>query len=353
MSDFSLPELRPLSMGQLIDRAFRLYRKHFLTFVGIIAITQIPVLLLNIIAIMAAPDNPELSDLDPLLGENPFFLLLEQQQSVNGAIALLASIISIVVALVAQVAITRAIGNAYLGRPISLTDAFSQVGKSFVNLLVAFIFIIGLVILLFLWTLIPCIGWITGPGMFFFLATVIVPLLAPIIVLEKQGASNAIYRSWDLARRRFWWVFGLVLLLSLLAQLIIVGPTALALLLFTSAIGGGTDPQLAGIAQQIVNLALTTIYQPLQYACIVLLYLDIRVRTEGFDLALLAAATDEAADAQTSMEVLSDVPAPPKSIRPTGEELVNFAGITLGYLALVAILVGLLFLVTIAITNFI
>jgi hypothetical protein len=30
--------LRPLGLGQLLDRAIRLYRRHFLTFTGIVAL---------------------------------------------------------------------------------------------------------------------------------------------------------------------------------------------------------------------------------------------------------------------------------------------------------------------------
>ena len=35
--------LKPLSAGQIFDRGIRLYRNNFLTFIGIIAIMQIPI----------------------------------------------------------------------------------------------------------------------------------------------------------------------------------------------------------------------------------------------------------------------------------------------------------------------
>ncbi|PYV11272.1 MAG: hypothetical protein DMG23_04795, partial [Acidobacteria bacterium] len=35
------PDLRPLSFGELLDRTFSLYRRHFWVFVGIMAIPQL------------------------------------------------------------------------------------------------------------------------------------------------------------------------------------------------------------------------------------------------------------------------------------------------------------------------
>ena len=43
-----VPQLRPLGMGQLLDQALRLYRRNFLKFVGIIAVVQIPLGLLQL-----------------------------------------------------------------------------------------------------------------------------------------------------------------------------------------------------------------------------------------------------------------------------------------------------------------
>src|SRR2546429_8833007 len=41
-------DLRPLSLGEILDRTFTLYRKHFLLFAGITAIPQLLVLALRL-----------------------------------------------------------------------------------------------------------------------------------------------------------------------------------------------------------------------------------------------------------------------------------------------------------------
>jgi hypothetical protein len=40
-------ELRPLSVGELLDTAFRLYRRHFWLFVGVVALVQAPLALVR------------------------------------------------------------------------------------------------------------------------------------------------------------------------------------------------------------------------------------------------------------------------------------------------------------------
>ena len=46
MTNATLPELRPLRMGELLDHAIRLYRKNFFSFIGIISLVYVPISLL-------------------------------------------------------------------------------------------------------------------------------------------------------------------------------------------------------------------------------------------------------------------------------------------------------------------
>src|SRR5580692_7050793 len=41
-------DLRPLSLGEILDRTFTIYRRNFLLFIGIIAIPQLMVLAFNL-----------------------------------------------------------------------------------------------------------------------------------------------------------------------------------------------------------------------------------------------------------------------------------------------------------------
>jgi hypothetical protein len=45
-----MPQLRPMSIGDMLDAAFRLYRQHFLTIIGIVALLQAPMAMLQFLA---------------------------------------------------------------------------------------------------------------------------------------------------------------------------------------------------------------------------------------------------------------------------------------------------------------
>jgi len=48
-------DLRPLSIGELLDRTFSLYRRNFLLFVGIAALPQLLVLALQLVQVILTP----------------------------------------------------------------------------------------------------------------------------------------------------------------------------------------------------------------------------------------------------------------------------------------------------------
>src|SRR5678815_3008372 len=48
MENQMLPTLRPLRLGELLDQAIRLYRRNFITFIGIIAMVYVPLMVLQI-----------------------------------------------------------------------------------------------------------------------------------------------------------------------------------------------------------------------------------------------------------------------------------------------------------------
>ncbi|MGK2947807.1 MAG: hypothetical protein ACSLFP_04485 [Acidimicrobiales bacterium] len=110
-------------------------------------------------------------------------------------------------------------------------------------------------------------------------------VVAPVIGAEDLGPIEAMRRSARLTTRRFWPVLGLALLSALVATLFgyALGllPTVLSLVVGT----GGLGWIVLGAAGVLTGLITT----PVVAAATVLIYLDLRVRTEGLDLELAAA----------------------------------------------------------------
>jgi len=320
-----LATLRPLRLSELLDRAIRLYRGNFLTFIGIIAVVYVPLMVLQ-------------SAASALLSSSMLRGFSTPQQIFANSAYWIGLLLTIVLAFVrfilvqgiATGALTRAVADNYLGKKTGILDAYREIGKSWPTLLGALLFIILIIFVLAIWWLVPCIGWFTGLGMLVFLGGVINPLVPPIVVLEKQGAIDAVRRAWSLARRRFWPVLGYVLILNLFSLIVVNGPATIVNLILGRVFQSFGDPTMqlviTSIIQGLVALVFVLIYYPLQMTAFTLIYFDLRVRTEGFDLVLL---TMEAAGSTDIAEVTA-VPVPQTNERLiTAPDLGNFAIVTL------------------------
>ena len=323
----SLPVLRALRLGELLDQAIRLYRRNFLTFIGIIAVVYVPLMILQTISStwlssslinISAVQNPE-----EIFSDSSYWLGLLST-------VVLGFLQIILVQGIANGALTRAVADNYLGRKTNILNAYRGIRKSWISLLGALL-LLGLVFFVAaFWSIIPCIGWVTGPGMIAFLLMAVNPMVAPVVVLEGKGALDAIQRAWNLTRRRFWPVLGYIFVLSLFSLLVVNGPVAIVNAVLPQFLGSIEDPTMRvvilSIIQMLVTLTFLLIYYPLQMTALTLIYFDLRVRTEGFDLALLTMNESELADTSQAMA------APPSQTTErlmTGADLGNFAILTL------------------------
>jgi hypothetical protein len=247
---------------------------------------------------------------------------------------------------VATGALTRSVADSYLGKKTGILDAYRGIGKSWLSLLGALLLIILILILLSVWWIIvPCIGWLTGLGMLMFVSSVVNPLVPPVVVLENRGAIDSIRRAWNLARRRFWPVLGYIIVLMLFSWLVINGPVTIVNLVLSGVFQTFEDLTmqfiLMSIIQGLVSLVFVLLYYPLQMTAFTLIYFDLRVRTEGYDLALLTAqaAHTESAD-NTAVIPTSET----NERLITGPELGNFAILTLAgvglYIFFVSFIMG-------------
>jgi hypothetical protein len=186
-----------------------------------------------------------------------------------------------------------------------------------------------------------------------FLGLVIAPLIIPIVVIEGKSGWQAIRRAWDLSRRRFWTTAGFALAMNVFSQLLVVGPSLLFayLLIFL----GGENPDPLGfsmtnsIANALSQLFLGMFVNPLQFTAFTLLYYDLRVRTEGLDLVLLAGSPSEAPVPGIALEdLLAESPPAETSALVTGKEAGFFSIISLVVGGLYVLLVAVIFFVMIA-----
>lgn len=125
------------------------------------------------------------------------------------------------------------------------------------------------------------------------------------IVVERLRIVDAVRRSWAMTRGHFWRIFGIIILTSTvlsLATSVAIMPIATiapfaALLIDPN--GTGDAATVVGVVLAVISLALVSVTTAIslvaQSAVPALLYLDVRMRTEGLDLDLQRYVEDRAA----------------------------------------------------------
>ena len=124
----------------------------------------------------------------------------------------------------------------------------------------------------------------------------------PAIVLENYNSTGGLGRSWKLVRGSFWRVLGFVLILAILVSLFSAGPIYLIALLTVFL----PSPLLGVVIQSIASSIIVIIVTPIQFATLTVLYYDLRIRKEGFDLQMQM--DESAALPANTLSLLSDTP---------------------------------------------
>jgi membrane-anchored glycerophosphoryl diester phosphodiesterase (GDPDase) len=116
-----------------------------------------------------------------------------------------------------------------------------------------------------------------------------------ILVAERLGPIDAVRRSWQVTRDSFWRIFGIGLLTSLLAS-VVAGIITFPFTMLGSGFAyvtasSGIAALIGSSALAVLGAALSTLVAvPFEISVNSLLYVDLRMRREGFDVELMAAS---------------------------------------------------------------
>ena len=271
-----MADLHPMELGEILDGALTIFRRHMGLFVkvGIVAL-WLPVAITIYIELAG--------------GTEQHFVLWFFVQ-----------LIAYFAGLFLTAAAIRVISDSYMGRPPELAEALSLgVSKIWPLFVVGFgktiiIILLGAVIGILAAIATPALATGGGAGAAIFLLLAIVggcwfiifvlcgyAVTTPVVVLENLGGSfDAFGRSWDLTRGFKRKIFGIAFVAFLMIYLPII---------IIAGLGGYfrlTSPVL-GQAIEVFSAALPILVYPI-FSCIVtLMYYDLRVRREAFDLQVL------------------------------------------------------------------
>ena len=270
-----MADLRPMGVGEILDGALTIYRRHFITFLALgVIVLWLPVVL-SIYAQLSGPQG-------------------------HTGILFLAAILQYFAGLLLTAGVIRVISDFYLGRESGLTQALALgvqkvwplfvVGLGKGVLLGLIVFVLGIVaaISIPMLTKTGALGGIVALALLAgacWLAAFVAcgyGVTTQVVVLEPLGSSfDAFGRSWDLTRGRKLKVLGLALVAFILVGVPSAGIGALAAVLRFSS-----STTAAGLL--VLAAVLPVILTPVLPCVFTLMYYDLRVRREAFDLELLS-----------------------------------------------------------------
>jgi hypothetical protein len=269
-------DLRPLSVGEILDRTFSLYRRNFLLFIGISAIPQLLVLAMQLAQIALMPARKVVAPLPTteFQGSSAGFVIA----GVAGAILLV--IVGVIVYFVAylfsQGGTVYAVSELYLGRTTTIGQSLSRMRGELWSLF-GVVFLNGLVTGL-------CFLLLIIPGIYMACRLCV---CIPAALLENLGPRESLERSFGLTKENA----GRAFLIFLLYVVILYA----ALFLFDIPFGiamqsAAKDPAMLRVwtaLMQVGNFVATVLVTPVITIATSIFYFDLRVRKEAFDLQLM------------------------------------------------------------------
>lgn len=266
-------QLRPLSVGEMLDVAIKIYRERFAPMAKAVVVVVAPVAVITaLVQLSLAPDDP-----DEVFGPvdatgRPTSVDAGEIWSFAAGF-LVVALLSYVAAQLATAASFKLVAGAYLDEApdwrASLSGALQRLG-SLVWLTMVFGFLLGL-------GFVACIV----PGVYLYVAW---SVAVPVLLLEDLRGRKALKRSRELVKGRWWPILGAIVVSGILAGVI----QAVFAAVLVAVVGTDGNDVAGATAGALANIAGSMVTTPFSAAVIMVVYFDLRVRKEGFDLELLA-----------------------------------------------------------------
>lgn len=326
----TFPLTGPLSVGDLLDRAFRLYRARFGLFLLTAAVFTVPVAILSglfmgsffgnymraIELLMREPPGPDF---------NPFPFLFDLFGGFYGGMLLL-TLLSAAAAAIVNLSLTAQSIEALHGGSLSLTAGIRRglrrfwpyIGMMIVQWAAIFVATVAVMAPLLLAVIALVAGgvlfgenlWDTGEatgiisavgivglllcGYILFLFLALIPLVylsarwlvAPAaLIAEGTGPISSLRRSWRLSRGNVLRMVGYVILLYLLLAVVLYLPAAALQWIVMILLPSGAFELMTGLSTAFSSF-FSIIGAPFYIGAVTLLYYDLRIRGESYDLEL-------------------------------------------------------------------
>ena len=308
--------LRPLGLGEVLDGAVGVVRRYPRPALGLAAVVAVVTTALNI-ALLVTAFQP-LLEVDTAALNAGDMAALQTALSAAVAGASLSGLLAALSNAVLAGALAVVVSKAVLGEPLSFGQAWAQLRPRLLPLVGLAVLVLVVVTGVVVLALVAGVGLVVAGGPVAALAGVPLALagfavatwlyvrlaLAPCaLVLERVGIGASLRRSGVLVRRDWWRVFGILLLTFLIG-----GFVSQVVQLPFAVLGAGSpaavfspDNDVLGTRSLVMSAIgagiASTLVTPFTAGVRALLYVDRRMRAEGLDVTLAAAASQDRSSA--------------------------------------------------------
>jgi hypothetical protein len=262
--------LRPLGVGEVLDVAIKIYRARFGVMVRSVAVVLGPVFALSALIRISIPTGDNLLE-DTQPGTTPDVDVDQIWAFLAGTV--LIAVLGYMASQMATGACFKSVSGAYLDEDPdwreSLRFARSRLGPL---LWLSFLMVVCLA---------PAFLACILPGLYLYVAW---SVAAPVLLVEDVRGWSALKRSRQLVKGRFWPTVAVLILVGLLTGIV----QGIFLGLAAGVVSVSGNEVATAVADAIGQTAASALTTPLSAAVLAVLYFDLRVRKEGFDLELLA-----------------------------------------------------------------
>jgi len=317
--------LRPLNVGDITGAAFQVIRRNPRPTFGFALVISlvVGVVAAGIVALvtwsaLSRIDMAASEDVDAIRAGSVLLIALS---------AFVAALVQLAVSAIPQGVVSLEVARGALGERLTLPQLWRRV-RGRIGALIAWALLLGgALVVLVLVVALPLVQLAVGGGVQGTLAAVGIGLLVglgvlalsiwigtklefvpPLILIERLPIGAAMRRSWRLTRGSFWRIFGITLLVNLIvqvaAQIVTTPITFIGGMLSVVVNPNQTEDALSttsivlGIVALLVGIVLNAVIIVAQSAVPTLLYLDIRMRREGLDVAMQRYTEEHAAGRQ-------------------------------------------------------
>lgn len=247
----------PKTLGEILSAAFNIYKANASKLMLIVAVVVVPLSFISALfsgVVFAGTKHTGITGRE----------FVDRSFGLFVAGALVTAVVTVIIWAVLQAAILRAAAQATIGDPVDPEESyrfgFKRLGSVILVSLLVGLAVAGGFILLFI------------PGLIFL---VLLSVSVPVLIVENRRGTAAMSRSWNLVRGHFWHAFGVLFIAGLI--------TGFVAGIF-NALGANS-----WVMRWIFDSIGTTLTAPYSALVSVLLYLDLRARSEALSASTLRA----------------------------------------------------------------